>query len=42
MFFASIEKEKRGRAKTFLEGFIKPGAMITSGLILIVLKINRS
>jgi len=38
MFFASIEKEKRGRAKTFLEGFIKPGAMITSGLILIVLK----
>ena len=38
MFFASIEKERRGRAKTFLEGFIKPGAMITSGLILIALK----
>jgi CRP-like cAMP-binding protein len=38
MFFASIEREKRGRAKTFLEGFIKPGAMITSGLVLIALK----
>ena len=37
MFFASIEKERRGRAKTFLEGFIKPGAMITSGLVLIAL-----
>lgn len=38
MFFASIEKEKRGRAKTFLEGFIKPGAMVISGLVLIALK----
>ncbi|HEX3018783.1 MAG TPA: cyclic nucleotide-binding domain-containing protein [Chitinispirillaceae bacterium] len=40
MFFASIDKEIRGRAKTFLEGFIKPGAMIASGLILIALRNN--
>jgi ATP/ADP translocase/HEAT repeat protein len=38
MFFASIEKEKRGRAKTFLEGLIKPGAMIASGMVLIALR----
>lgn len=38
MFFAAIEKEKRGRAKTFLEGLIKPGAMVVSGLILIALR----
>lgn len=40
MFFAAIEREKRGRAKTFLEGFVKPGSMIVSGLILISIEKN--
>lgn len=40
MFFAAIEKEKRGRAKTFLEGIIKPCSMIVSGLILINVRNN--
>lgn len=35
MFFAAIVKEQRGRAKTFLEGVVKPCAMLTSGLILV-------
>ena len=35
MFFAAVPKEKRGRAKTFLEGVIKPSAIICSGIILI-------
>jgi hypothetical protein len=35
MFFAVIPKEKRGRAKTFLEGIVKPSAIIISGLALI-------
>jgi CRP-like cAMP-binding protein len=42
MFFAAIEKEKRGRAKTLLEGIIKPGAILSSGLLLIALSHNRS
>lgn len=37
MFFAAIEKEKRGRAKTMLDGIVKPAAIIASGLILIVI-----
>ena len=36
MFFASITKEKRGRAKTILEGCIKPAAIICTGLVLLV------
>lgn len=40
MFFAAIEKDKRGRAKTFLEGIIKPCSMIMSGLILISIRDN--
>jgi hypothetical protein len=35
MFFAVIPKEKRGRAKTFLEGAVKPSAIVISGLALI-------
>jgi hypothetical protein len=34
MFFAAIPKEKRGRSKTFLEGVIKPCAIIFSGAII--------
>ncbi|NLD99383.1 MAG: cyclic nucleotide-binding domain-containing protein, partial [Fibrobacter sp.] len=40
MFFNAIEKEKRGRAKTFLDGFVKPAAIVTSGIILINLRGN--
>jgi hypothetical protein len=36
MFFAAVPKEKRGRAKTFLEGVIKPCAIMFSGIILIM------
>jgi hypothetical protein len=35
MFFAVIPREKRGRTKTFLEGIVKPSAIIISGLALI-------
>jgi ATP/ADP translocase len=35
MFFAVIPREKRGRTKTFLEGVVKPSAIIISGLALI-------
>jgi hypothetical protein len=35
MFFAVIEREKRGRAKTFLEGIVKPTAILLVGLFLI-------
>ncbi len=35
MFFASISKEKRGRAKTILEGVIKPAAIMVAGLTII-------
>lgn len=38
MFFAAIEKEKRGRAKTLLEGIVKPGAIIASGLLIMGLR----
>ncbi|MBD3392150.1 MAG: cyclic nucleotide-binding domain-containing protein, partial [Chitinivibrionales bacterium] len=37
MFFASISKEKRGRAKTILEGVTKPAAIILAGLSLLAL-----
>jgi len=37
MFFTAIRKEKRGRAKTFLEGMVKPSAIIISGIALIAL-----
>ncbi len=40
MFFAAIEKEKRGRAKTLLEGIVKPGAIIISGLLIMCLRHN--
>ncbi len=36
MFFAAISREKRGRAKTFLEGIIKPSAIILTALFLMV------
>jgi len=35
MFFAAVPKEKRGRAKTFLDGIVKPCAIILSGIILL-------
>jgi hypothetical protein len=41
MFFAAIEMEKRGRAKTMLEGIVKPAAIISSGVLLIVLGNNN-
>ena len=37
MLFTSISKEKRGRAKTIIEGIIKPSAIIIAGLLLIIL-----
>lgn len=37
MCFAAIVKERRGRAKTFLEGIVKPGAIFTTGLLLVVI-----
>ena len=37
MLFASISKEKRGRAKTIIEGIIKPSAIIIAGFLLIIL-----
>jgi hypothetical protein len=42
MFFAAIEKEKRGRAKTLLEGIVKPAAIICSGLLLMALRHNST
>ncbi|HMA65296.1 MAG: cyclic nucleotide-binding domain-containing protein [Fibrobacterota bacterium] len=41
MFFAAIEMDKRGRAKTMLEGIVKPAAIISSGILLIVLGNNN-
>lgn len=38
MFFAAISKKKRGRAKTIIEGVIKPVAIIIAGVLLIVLE----
>ncbi len=35
MFFAAIVKEQRGRAKTLLEGVVKPAAILTSGAIIV-------
>jgi len=36
MFFAVIPREKRGRAKTFLDGIVKPSAIMLTGLFLII------
>ncbi len=38
MFFAAISKKQRGRAKTIIEGIIKPFAIIIAGVMLILLK----
>lgn len=40
MLFTVIEKEKRGRVKTILDGMVKPAAIIISGLIIILLGNN--
>jgi hypothetical protein len=40
MYFAAIEKEKRGRAKTLIEGLVKPGAILSCGIILLLLNNN--
>ncbi len=37
MFFASVSRDKRGRAKTMLEGVIKPAAIISAGAVLLIL-----
>ena len=36
MFFAVIPREKRGRAKTFLDGVVKPSAIMLTGLFLMI------
>ncbi len=40
MYFAAIEKEKRGRAKTLIEGVVKPGAILSCGIIIMLLNDN--
>jgi hypothetical protein len=35
LFFAAIVKERRGRTKTFLEGVVKPLAILSSGIVLV-------
>jgi ATP/ADP translocase len=42
MFFAVIPREKRGRAKTFLDGMIKPSAIMLTGLFLMAAERNAS
>ncbi len=42
MFFAAIPKEKRGRAKTILEGVIKPASIITTGMFLMLVSRSTS
>ncbi|HUI93458.1 MAG TPA: cyclic nucleotide-binding domain-containing protein [Chitinivibrionales bacterium] len=42
MFFAVIPKEKRGRAKTFLDGMVKPSAIMLTGLLLMAAEPNVS
>jgi ATP/ADP translocase len=37
MFFAAIEQEKRGRAKTVIEGVVKPAAIISASIFLMLL-----
>jgi CRP-like cAMP-binding protein/HEAT repeat protein len=41
MFFVAIPKERRGRAKTFLEGVVKPGALFFTGLYLTLMEGNE-
>jgi ATP/ADP translocase len=40
MFFAVIPREKRGRAKTFLDGIVKPSAIMLTGLFLMFVESN--
>lgn len=40
MYFAAVEKEKRGRAKTLIEGVVKPGAILSCGIIIMLLNDN--
>lgn len=40
MLFTVIEKEKRGRVKTILDGIVKPAAIIMSGLLIILFENN--
>ncbi|MBN1576645.1 MAG: cyclic nucleotide-binding domain-containing protein [Chitinispirillaceae bacterium] len=35
MFFAAFAKERRGRAKTLLDGIVKPAAIFASGIVLV-------
>jgi len=37
MFFAAVEKEKRGRAKTVIEGLVKPLAIISASVLIVIL-----
>jgi CRP-like cAMP-binding protein len=40
MFFAVVVREQRGRAKTLLEGIVKPLAIFTSGAIVVIVNGN--
>ncbi|HEX2957554.1 MAG TPA: HEAT repeat domain-containing protein [Chitinispirillaceae bacterium] len=42
MYFAAIEREKRGRAKTLIEGVVKPGAILSSGIIIMLMNNNTT
>jgi hypothetical protein len=42
MFFAVIPREQRGRAKTFLDGMVKPAAIILAGLFLMTAESNMA
>ncbi len=37
MFFAAVEKEKRGRAKTVIEGVVKPLAIISASILIFII-----
>lgn len=40
MFFAAVDKEKRGRAKTVIEGLVKPLAIISASIIIMLIGHN--
>lgn len=42
MFFAAVEKEKRGRAKTVIEGLVKPFAMMSASLVIMLIGKNSN
>lgn len=42
VFFSSLRQEVRGRAKVLLEGFVKPGAILFSGVFIYILQDRES